>query len=72
MSVFRKQVYIRLSEDGKSFFYTVKYGRFSKAARETRLVDPAGDSDVEETADAPISCPVLPQPRVADSCHRKE
>jgi len=36
-SMFEKQVYIRLSGDGISFFYTVKHGRFATAKGEIRL-----------------------------------
>ena len=40
-SLFEKQVYVRLSEDGASFFYTVKYGRFATATQEMRLAGKA-------------------------------
>ena len=36
-NLFQKQVYIRLSEDGTSFIYTVKYGMFTMPESEIRL-----------------------------------
>ena len=43
-SRFEKRVYVHLSEDGTSFIYTVKYGRFTTASREVRLAEKAETS----------------------------
>ena len=55
-SWFEKQISIRLSEDGTSFFSTVKYGRFATFAREIRLVKEGDTPALAEIPDAPIPC----------------
>ena len=47
-SLFEKRVYIRLSEDGVSFTYTVQYGRFATATREVRLAEKAETAGLAE------------------------
>jgi len=47
-SLFEKQIYVRLSEDGTSFFYTVKLGRFAAATREVRLAEKAETAGLAE------------------------
>ena len=50
-SLFEKRVYIRLSEDGTSFAYSVKYGRFAAATREVRLAEKAETAGLAELSD---------------------
>ena len=53
-SLFKKQIYIRLSEHGTGLFYTIKYGRFATVTREMRLEAPV----FAEPTDSPIPCGV--------------
>ena len=53
-TLFEKQVYIRLSERGNSFFYSIKYGRFATITREVRLVDKSDTPACAEIPDAVI------------------
>ena len=46
--LFEKQVYVRLSEDGASFFYTDKYGRFATVRRGIRLAEKAETAGLAE------------------------
>lgn len=50
----KKQVSIRLAEDGTGFIYTVKYGRFTVASRQVRL---ARDSDNQPEAGGHVGRP---------------
>ena len=50
-SLSERQVYVRLSEDGTSFFYTVKYGRFATVRREIRLAERAETAGLAELSD---------------------
>ena len=54
-SLFEKQVYVRLSEDGTSFFYTTKYGRFATVTREIRLAEQAETAGRAELSDGETS-----------------
>ena len=56
-SLFKKEVYIRLSEHGTGLFYTIKYGSFATVTREMRLAAPA----FAEPPDSPVPCGV-PKP----------
>ena len=47
-SLFEKQIYVRLSEDGTSFFYSVKFGRFATVTREMRLAEKAATPGLAE------------------------
>ena len=38
-TLFEKQIYIRLAEDGTGFLYTVKYGRLATDRGEIRLAE---------------------------------
>ena len=61
-TLFGKQVYLRLSEHGTSFLYTVTYGRFAKITREVQLIHKIDAPAIPEMSDAPIPCRVpLPQ-----------
>lgn len=52
--LFKKQVYIRLSEDGASFLYTIKYGHFAALKREVRLIQERETPVLPEMSDSPI------------------
>ena len=54
-SLFEKQVYVRLSDDGTGFIYTVKYGRFATATREMRLAEKAETAGRAEQSDGETS-----------------
>jgi hypothetical protein len=66
-SLFEKQVYVRLSDDGTSFIYTVKYGRFATVTREMRLAEKAATPSWAElvrgeiTRLAPVGARVSPR-----------
>ena len=63
--LFEKQVYVRLSEDGAGFFYTVKYGRFAIATREMRLAGKAETTGCAEIGRGEIPGPALVIARVS-------
>ena len=71
-SLFEKQVYLRLSEDGASFFYTVKYGRFATATRETRLAEKAETACLPEPADREIPRLVHVAARISPTTYGKQ
>ena len=58
-SLFEKQVYVRLSEDGTSFIYTVKYGRFATATREMRLAGACNKKVLVAVAPPPPHAPAV-------------
>ncbi len=64
-SLFENQVYLRLSEDGTSFFYTVKYGRFAFATREMLLAEKAETAGLAEGSHGAIPSLVPVAARVA-------
>ena len=64
-SLFEKQVYVRLSEDGTSCIYTVKYGRFATATREMRLAERAETAGLAEGSHGAIPSLVPVAARVA-------
>ena len=64
-TLFEKWVYIRLSEHGTRFFYTVKYGRFVAITREVRLVEKSDTPEWAETSDTMIPCRVPLPARIA-------
>ena len=66
-TLFKKQIYIRLSKDGTRFFYTVKYGRFAAFTRQTRLV---GKGNIPASADVPMSGVPVPL-RIAPGRNRE-
>ena len=71
-SLFEKQVYIRLSEDGTSFTYSVKYGRFAAATREIRLAEKAETAGLAEGSHGAIASLVPVRARVAPRRLEKE
>jgi len=66
-TLFEKQVYVRLSEDGTSFFYTVKYGRFATVKRKIRVSarietpDSAELSRCESLRLVPVAARIAPE-----------
>ena len=66
-SLFEKRVYVRLSEDGTSFIYTVKYGRFAASTREMRLAEKAETAGLADWSHgvipslAPVGARVAPR-----------
>ena len=69
-SLFAKQVYIRLSGDGTSFFYTVKYGRFATAKGEIRLSEKAETAGLADLPDGELSRLVPVAARVSPTRYR--
>ncbi len=53
-SLFRKEVYIRLSEDGTALVSTVKYGRFYSKTSAIPLSNQALPEAVEDKALVPL------------------
>jgi len=70
-SLFEKRVYIRLSEDGTGFTYSVKYGRFAAATREVRLAEKA-ETGLAEGSHGPIPSLVPVAARIAPGRLEKE
>lgn len=48
---FRKEVYIRLTDDGRGFLYTVKYGCLRLP---TRKIEPFGAREISLGIEAPV------------------
>ena len=71
-SLLEKRVYVRLSEDGTSFIYTVKYGRFAAATREIRLAEKAETAGLAEGSHGAIASLVPVRARVAPRRLEKE
>ena len=71
-SLFEKQIYVRLSEDGASFFYTVKFGRFATVTREMRLAEKAATPGLAEGSQGAIASLVPVRARFARRRLEKE
>ena len=70
-SLFEKQVYVRLSEDASSFFYTVKYGRLATVRREIRLAEKAETAGLAELSDDQLPRLVPVATRISPTRHGK-
>lgn len=69
--LFRKQIYIRLSDDLTDFTYTVKYGRWSLPPRRVAVARSVDLLPTERPSG--IGVPVRTEiHRTAESAHRKE
>ena len=71
-SLFKKKVYVRLSDDGTSFFYTVKHGRFSTAIGEIRLAEKVETACLPELSDREIPRLVHMAARISPTTYGKQ
>jgi hypothetical protein len=66
-TLFEKQICLRLSGDGTSFFYTVRYGRLFKITREMRLVAQGDTRGLAELSGVPHPSGPLAENRKAQA-----